>query len=64
MAMPSNDNSDRIIFRFAIFYSAVLLGLGIWVSAVLGDWIPLLIASGLIIVPVGGISAWNRRPSR
>lgn len=64
MAMPSNDKSDRIIFRFAIFYSAVLLGLGIWVSVVLGDWIPLLIASGLIIVPVGGISAWNRRPSR
>jgi hypothetical protein len=64
MATPSIDKSNRIIFRFAIFYSVFLLSLGIWVSIVLGDWIPLLIASGLIIVPVGGLTAYNHRPTR
>ncbi|MFC5928412.1 hypothetical protein D6T64_20545 [Cryobacterium melibiosiphilum] len=64
MATPPIDKSNRIIFRFAIFYSAFLLGLGIWVSVVLGDWLPLLIAVGLIVVPMGGLTAYNRRPTR
>jgi hypothetical protein len=64
MTTPSADRSARIIFRFAIFYSVFLLGLGIWVSAVIGDWIPLLLAFGLIIVPIVGLTAYNRHLNR
>ncbi|MFO7691115.1 MAG: hypothetical protein R6W83_11295 [Cryobacterium sp.] len=64
MATPPIDNSHRIIVRFGIFYTLVLLSLGLWVSVVTGDWIALLVASGLIVLPIGGLAAYNRRPTR
>ena len=64
MATPPIDNSHRIIVRFGIFYSLVILSLGLWVSVVTGDWIAMLLALGLVVLPVGGIAAYNRRPTR
>ena len=64
MATPPIDKSHRIIVRFGIFYSLVILSLGLWVSVVTGDWIAMLVASGLVVLPISGLTAYNRRPSR
>ena len=64
MATPPVDTSARIIVRFGIFYSVFLLALGFWVSAVTGDWRAVLVASALIVVPIVGLAAYNRRGPR
>ena len=47
---------SKWIWSVAIVYSAVILTTGLWVSLATGEWIALLLATGLVVVPVGGVA--------
>lgn len=41
-------------------FSAIILTLGIWVTIATGEWIALLLALGLVIIPVGTVKSRAR----
>jgi len=47
---------------FGWVWSVLVLGIGLWVSLATGEWIALLCAAGLVILPVGGLALRARRP--
>ncbi|TFC58655.1 MULTISPECIES: hypothetical protein [unclassified Cryobacterium] len=56
---------DHAVRRSALFgwlWSVAVLGLGLWVSLATGEWIALLCAAGLVILPIGGLALRARRP--
>jgi len=46
---------------FGWLWTAVMLGVGLWVSLATGEWIALVCAAGLVIVPIGGLALHSRR---
>ena len=46
----------------AWLWSVVVLGVGLWVSLATGEWIALVCAAGLVILPLGGLAHRARRP--
>ncbi|MCC3270857.1 hypothetical protein MUG94_01250 [Arthrobacter gengyunqii] len=40
-------------------YCLIIIGLGLWVSLATGEWIAMVCAAGLLVLPVRGYS--NRR---
>ncbi len=54
---------SRRIWFAAIFYSVVMISLGFWVSLATGEWIAILCAFGLVVLPSGGL-AFGLRASR
>jgi len=42
-------------------WSVLVLGVGLWVSLATGEWIAMLCAAGLVILPVGGMALRARR---
>ena len=63
MTTPRSTVSVRASWGFALCYSVVLLTLGLIVSVATGEWIALLCASGLLILPLGGMALRaNKQP--
>ena len=56
MTIPRSTISTRATWGFAILYSVVVLAIGLAVSVATGEWIALLCASGLVILPIGGMA--------
>jgi hypothetical protein len=59
------DSSAPVSRRTALFgwgWSILVLGIGLWVSLATGEWIALLCAAGLVILPLGGLALRSRRP--
>jgi hypothetical protein len=56
MSNSQTTTSRRWTWTFGIVYSVVILGIGLWVSLATGEWIALLCASGLVIIPIGGMA--------
>ena len=46
---------------FGWLWSVVVLGVGFWVSLATGEWIALVCAAGLVILPLGGLALRARR---
>ncbi|MCU1445519.1 hypothetical protein [Cryobacterium sp.] len=42
-------------------WSGLVLGIGLWVSPTTGEWIALVCAAGLVILPLGGRALRSRR---
>lgn len=61
MSTARIDTFSRRTTIFAWVYSVVILGAGLWVSLATGQWLALVCAVGLVIVPVGGAFARSRR---
>ena len=53
MTKSQTTASPRWVWIAALIYSVTLLAIGLWVSLATGEWIALLSASGLVVVPVG-----------
>lgn len=47
---------------FGWLWSVVVLGLGLGLSLATGEWLALLCAAGLVILPLGGLAVRARRP--
>ena len=54
--------SPRWIWISALGYSLVVLGIGLWMSLATGEWVALLCASALVVLPVAGVAARSRWP--
>ena len=54
MSKSQPNPSPRWIRPVAIVYIVVVLAIGLWVSLATGEWLALLCAFGLIVVPIGG----------
>ncbi|TFD09314.1 MULTISPECIES: hypothetical protein [unclassified Cryobacterium] len=61
MSTAQINPSQHWIWFFGIVYSVVILGIGLWVSLVTGEWIAILCAVGLVLVPIGGLAVRSRR---
>ncbi|WP_010205061.1 hypothetical protein [Salinibacterium sp. PAMC 21357] len=55
-------SSSRLIWALAAIYSVAVLAVGLWASFATGEWIALLAASGLVIVPVVTLGFRRRQP--
>ncbi|KGJ72304.1 hypothetical protein GY21_16260 [Cryobacterium roopkundense] len=65
MSTARVSSSPTWIWTVGIVYSVVILGIGFWASLATGEWIALLCAAGLVVVPVGGVALRSRTsPSR
>jgi hypothetical protein len=45
--------SLKTLTLIAAVYSAVIIALGVWVSVATGEWLALVCALGLVVVPLG-----------
>ncbi|MET4580539.1 hypothetical protein ABIE21_000029 [Conyzicola nivalis] len=45
--------SLKTLTLIAVAYSAVIIALGVWVSVSTGEWLALVCALGLVVVPLG-----------
>lgn len=52
---------SRRMLALAIIYSVLMLAIGLWVSLATGEWIALLCASGLVVVPVGALAVRTKK---
>ncbi len=46
-----------------VVYCLLIIGLGLWVSLATGEWIAMVCAAGLLVLPVRGYSS-RARPLR
>jgi len=53
MSTPNAHLSLKRWILIAVVYSAVVIALGVWVSVASGEWLALVCALGLVIVPLG-----------
>lgn len=53
MSTPNSHLSLKRWILIAVVYSAVIVALGLWVSVASGEWLALVCALGLVIVPLG-----------
>ena len=61
MTEATTDSFSRRTAVIGWVYSLVVLSIGLVVSLATGEWLALLCAAGLVIVPVGGAFARSRR---
>ncbi|MBG6215041.1 putative membrane protein [Cryobacterium sp. CAN_C3] len=54
----------RRMWIIGIVCSLAILAFGLWVSVATGEWIALLCAGGLIVLPVGGVATRLHKSSR
>ena len=45
--------SLKTLTLIAVVYSAVIIAVGVWVSVATGEWLALVCALGLVVVPLG-----------
>ncbi|QYH36579.1 hypothetical protein [Salinibacterium sp. M195] len=62
MTKPQAAVLSRRMLTFAVVYSVLILGIGLWISLATGEWIALLCASGLVILPVGAAAVRAKKP--
>ena len=61
MAAERTDSSFRRSPLFGWLWSVLVLGIGLWVSLATGEWLALVCASGLMILPLAGSALRARR---
>jgi len=61
MADDRTDSSFRRSTLFGWLWSVLVLGIGLWVSLATGEWLALVCASGLMILPLAGSALRARR---
>ncbi len=62
MTLDQTAATHRRTTLFGWLWSVLVLGIGLWVSLATGEWIALLCAAGLVILPIGGLALRARRP--
>lgn len=62
MASTPTDSSRGRTALFGWLWTVVVLGIGLWLSLATGEWIALLCAAGLVILPIGGLALRSRQP--
>lgn len=56
----SSDRAPRWVWVVAGLYSILVLGVGVWLSLALGEWIPVVLAFGLVApVDVMVVRRWT-----
>ena len=50
----------KTLTLIAVAYSAVIIAVGVWVSVSTGEWLALVCALGLVVVPLGIVG--RRKP--
>lgn len=55
MATTKLERTNRRIWVFAVLYSLTIMGLGLWVTSASGEWIAIVCATGLVILPIRAI---------
>jgi len=61
MTVDRSATTARRTTLFGWGWSILVLGIGLWVSLATGEWIALLCAAGLVILPLGGLAMRARR---
>jgi len=61
MAADRSDTEFRRSTLFGWLWSVLVLGIGLWVSLATGEWIALVCASGVMILPFAGGALRARR---
>lgn len=64
MATTQQTSSPRWILIVGWLWSVIILGVGLVVSLATGEWIALLCAAGLVILPIGSLLFRARRMPR
>lgn len=65
--MGSNGNDTRIrqpTLILPVVYCLLILGLGLWVSLATGEWIAMVCAAGLLVLPVRGYSSKRSKEAK
>jgi hypothetical protein len=60
MNSPQIQRTRRRLQAVGWVFSAIILTLGIWLTIATGEWIALLLALGLVIIPVGTVKSRAR----
>lgn len=61
MTLDQTAATHRRTALFGWLWSVLVLGIGLWVSLATGEWIALVCASGLMVLPFAGVALRARR---
>ncbi|WP_146070543.1 hypothetical protein [Arthrobacter sp. 08Y14] len=60
---PNQTRKRQPTLMVPVVYCLLIIGLGLWVSLATGEWIAMVCAAGLLVLPVRGYSS-RARPLR
>ncbi|MBO0909691.1 hypothetical protein [Arthrobacter sunyaminii] len=54
---PNQTRKKQPTWVVPVVYCLLIIGLGLWVSVATGEWIAMVCAAGLLVLPVRGYSS-------